>query len=937
MDIDKLFLSSVLYKVHREEGEDGKFHQTITDQFKDTEDAYYQNKLIRDYIALLLDWKSYEDHTQRSVNILHRSIDNDTKLLKDIIKDIEAGQQAQTEEPYGFYTLSKQTESKNDYITGKIGIGPFALNNNNHILTMMYHVKFKHIDSSIMNALDLESLDNRQDKNKESIMSWLSALINAHVDIAKDPYISRLNVNPFTYNIVNLLVRTGLGDKTFYFTSQPIMRALAEAYVNAGAMYMADPHKSKYILQQEAIEEVADKWFKDSGITFKGLGVQDLINIVKEGGIINADIRKEINSKIKTLFDSELKLDAKRNINLENQFFYYLAYLQFDKYANALANLVTYSKIDTKKHGKSVTEQLVYYKGYTNTYDIYRESSLFDPVGLRHMQEDSYIGVKTSNAINSVHDILGHQFIQSSPAFLGTVDKILKAIGRSDSLSASLVQKVSNALSAAIKSKFFVEEYVPSITNNPNFIHDLVSESTETMDFTVKQQGTVVSVSGEHNHALSSYINGTIYFIYKGQDGNDYVANSTIIGADEQNNTLTIAHTLPSMYGKAVLKNGKNTIYDRLLRLYIDIQTNPAYEDLRDGSGNITNRLLQMLVPGKEVEYISNYIHGEQPDTYETMKFVKFFNFVEDSGSTSNYIIDAWDELLQYTNDDKDAENTIREFARDLIVYGFITSGDRGGFTKIFKYVPASWRESSGYGNFIQSKLLEYSIGSETDIDIDDVILNNWFDNDIVRTYGLKDKNKVSQFIQYKTRINGLPTAFPTVLAALKRGDNGNFVASINPTEAPLFIKIRRRSDRYSYDSQRRFTIFKLHKIAISNNGAEYPVYVKVNPKGNQVGGGFLITEYGRSDAVGQQEYSINEQVLEQTYKAANIGQYIANVAKTEPVFASIVEGLNRAYNREQERAAVVDAVVNNINVGSQTQTSPILNESSNTKNHEQC
>jgi len=70
-----------------------------------------------------------------------------------------------------------------------------------------------------------------------------------------------------------------------------------------------------------------------------------------------------------------------------------------------------------------------------------------------------------------------------------------------------------------------------------------------------------------------------------------------------------------------------------------------------------------------------------------------------------------------------------------------------------------------------------------------------------VRTYGLKDKNKVSQFIQYKTRINGLTTAFPTVLAALKRGDDGNFVASINPTEAPLFIKIRRRSDRYSYDS----------------------------------------------------------------------------------------------------------------------------------------
>jgi len=50
-------------------------------------------------------------------------------------------------------------------------------------------------------------------------MSWLSAFINAHVDIAKDPYISRLNVNPFTYNIVNLLIRTGFGRNTLFFTT----------------------------------------------------------------------------------------------------------------------------------------------------------------------------------------------------------------------------------------------------------------------------------------------------------------------------------------------------------------------------------------------------------------------------------------------------------------------------------------------------------------------------------------------------------------------------------------------------------------------------------------------------------------------------------------------------------------------------------------------
>lgn len=269
-DIDKLFLSSIQYKIQREVGGDGKYHQIITDKFTEGSSSYYQNRLIRDYLALLLDWTSPTDHRQRSTNFLHRSIDNDTKLLKDIIKDLESNVSTTREYPYSFYSLSSQTAAKNDYITGKIGIGPFALNNNNHILTMMYHVRFKHIESSIMSELGLESLDSRTDKNGESIMSWLSALINAHVDIAKDPYISRLNVNPFTYNLVNLLVRTGLGDKTFYFTSQPIMRALAKAYINAGAMYMSDPYASKYKLQKDAIDKTAEDWFKSVNMRFEG-------------------------------------------------------------------------------------------------------------------------------------------------------------------------------------------------------------------------------------------------------------------------------------------------------------------------------------------------------------------------------------------------------------------------------------------------------------------------------------------------------------------------------------------------------------------------------------------------------------------------------------------------------------------------------------------
>lgn len=52
------------------------------------------------------------------------------------------------------------------------------------------------------------------------ILDWLSAMINGFVDIAKDPYIVRLNVNSWTYNMVFFLVTcTGKAKQTFYFVA----------------------------------------------------------------------------------------------------------------------------------------------------------------------------------------------------------------------------------------------------------------------------------------------------------------------------------------------------------------------------------------------------------------------------------------------------------------------------------------------------------------------------------------------------------------------------------------------------------------------------------------------------------------------------------------------------------------------------------------------
>nr|DAG33215.1 MAG TPA: hypothetical protein [Caudoviricetes sp.] len=119
------------------------------------------------------------------------------------------------------------------------------MNNNSQILTQLYGVKFDKNTCILLREIGCCDLSNSKDKQGNLILSWLSGLINAHVDVAKDPYIQRLNINTFTYNTTNLLIRTGMGERTFMFLSQPIMKELARIYEVAGGNYMQDQSISK--------------------------------------------------------------------------------------------------------------------------------------------------------------------------------------------------------------------------------------------------------------------------------------------------------------------------------------------------------------------------------------------------------------------------------------------------------------------------------------------------------------------------------------------------------------------------------------------------------------------------------------------------------------------------------------------------------------------
>lgn len=945
MDIDKLFLSGLNYKTEGVENTYGYVEQHLVKESELTEEHQLQNKIIDMYLALLIDKK--DNGKPRNVQILHRSIDNDTDLAKSVLKDIEGSGKSKTETPYSFYSLARQTASKNDYITGKVGIGPFALNNNNQILTMIYHISFRESQSSLLSTLGLSRLDKQLDVDGNSIMSWISAMINAHVDIAKDPWISRLNVNPFSYNITNLLLRTGWGGNTFYFLTQPIMKQMADVYVKASSQYMQQ-NGSTYSRQQQSIKDVAEQYFgKD--VTFDGNTLDDALSLIDAG---DKESIQAINEAIKKLLESEqFKQDARDYAQgndvadqkglKSRQLGIYLAYVQFSKYANALANLVKYCKIDTKKHGKSAAEQLVYKEGFDELFEFATDEdgvlikkgdvgALFEPAGLLDLVEHSYVGTKTRNAISLTKVILGGQFMSSTTGFIQMLRQ-LNIMAGNTSLSVSFVQSAQKALSAAIKSEFF-NDYASRISDNPRYMHDLVNSSSEDLEFSYDASTNSMSITG-NKHSLKSYVGQPILLWYKDKDGNlqQYIPRDKngdalplkVLTAKDDKIQLNISIN-GNFNGVCRLLGGANTIFDRLSRLKPMIYHNNDYSDLQ---GNL---LLEMLIPGKRVEYSpKDAVLGERPDTYDDLKFVKLQNFVDDGGINTNYIINAWNELLEYQNDKQpQVAEYIRDFARDLIVYAFITSGDTQGFTKMFKYVPASWRKKSGYADFINRKLVQ--LNSIPAIDLNDVLLNNWYDNKLVPTYQFysKDANgkRSSNFIGVAkmTSVNGnkqTQSAYPTILAALKKNDEGVYEPSIAVESSPKFIKIPRSYNHY--DSQRQYNVYQLYGFARHDSGIMYPVYVLVQPKGTKVSGGFMVTEYGRDDSTpSSTEYVVNQGALRAFVESADFINQLPAIKKNfGDEYAAILNDLRTEQTGGVAAAITDDDQAQPINTGNQPST----------------
>lgn len=879
-DIDKLYLASLAYDV-----KDSK----ATREFPKGTKQYYQNKLLENYMTLLKD-------NDNSIQIAMRSIDNDTDLVQNIANQFDSAGSTKTL-PYNFYTLHEQTDRRRDYITGKLGIAPFALNVTNQALTMAYGVKLK--ETEFTKQTPFKRIDLRDDKNGNAVMSWLSAFINAHCDIVKDPYVSKINVNSFTYNMLNFLVRTGQADNSVWFITQPIIKDMAFAAEAASGHYGRDLTKSKYRAQKDATEKALRQYI--AGYLGKGneLYSQD---VTRELGFINSvrldsldeidqiedrvrmltsnlqeatsdeariGIQKQLDKEqrilnaaknnspiriINSMFDSEkyLKNYALKYTNKEDmlkdpdfcraQVQVYKAWNILQPFVNDISKLVQLTKIDTKKQGNTLAKQLLYKEKYDQFLkDIQQGNTSFEPEGVMKMMTHSWIDKKTNSFMKAMKSILAGQVFEATTSYTSLVGQLGQFMNNY-SQTEDIANKLDRNVSQCIKSLFIRA--------------------------------------------------------YAGDDNNKIDVNRLFFG----NNT--IADRL------AGIKRRINNPDDKLFYLR-------------------NNKLLTSLVESDQVKDESTT--GANGQTYPAPKFVSTFHSISESSFNQDDLTDAWEELLNYPDDQE-----LKEFARDLVVYAWLTSGEKSGFNRFFKYVPNSWKINSGFVGHVEFWLNKFNTNLEPSIReaiIDDILRNNWNDTDFVPQYDYERKGR-KNFTD--SGIYDPQLMKPFALCGYALDKNSEYVTTINRLDNgqyPRYITVKDElSDKYNNNVNR--SLYRLVGVSKFNgikdkdtgnvNLTEVPIYVLCKKKGLHFKGNDIF-EFGNSDFgfgmnyIGYQENDAQYAKLVEEVKQ----KFYINAKKLEPketktespvrntdvtTVRSIGKSGGITYNKEQQ-SAIVNAV----------------------------
>lgn len=407
-DIDKLYMATYAYDP--ETNERYTWNNDAKSYTEQTEGALI-NKLLDSYTLVISDKKTLAE--------TRASIDTLTGILKKEILPLVQTTELKEAEPMYELMPSFQESRKTEYTSGKAGIAPFALNSTNHCLTQATHLRMKFSEGA--NKYNLNQFDEITGQDGYKILDWLSAMINAHVDVAKDPYIIVLNVNKVTYNMASFLLRTGKGRNTFLFLAQPALKEYANRKImNEGVIGVSKQYDN------QIFSDIKQKyWDMLNRFPLSDTYKKNIEQLVQNGSV-DAFNQSKLASSLESFRSNDITPQ-----DIVQQLLVIKAYQDLASDAQTMADLVQRSQIDTKKYGNNLSQLQNFYNSYTTFIEDNKEKFFTDAVdtnGLDVYFGNTFLHKKLIYAMDLSNSILRSQVFAATNGYKEILTSILQQI-----------------------------------------------------------------------------------------------------------------------------------------------------------------------------------------------------------------------------------------------------------------------------------------------------------------------------------------------------------------------------------------------------------------------------------------------------------------------------------------------------------------------------
>lgn len=432
--------------------------------------------------------------------------------------------------------------------------------------------------------------DSEIDEDGNLIEVTLGAFMNAIVDAAKDPYISRANVNQFTAGTTFMLTRAGLSREWIVgFMGQPILKRFVEL-TNSMEGRLSEVMRDNNGKKQQPINILLKEY---------GLNHIDQLQTLKnsEGNITLS--REKLEEQLQDP-DNGLQL------RILGQF------LEWRDVAKDLNDVIVASKADVNGAQKNLSAALLADGHLTKVLlgPIGNVDKLFGSTyedGKFKFDDTRMMGTYHRNSARLVVDLYGDMFFNLTPSFMGASAEILTGAGYTDlgpnKGDTMMLDTANNSLFGALAGEFFGTMTVEEVNT-------LVLELVEAKD-KYKDNLFISSLDIKRRQGIGYSIGLSNKTLDKDSKNNLFIDFENLIEMDRELGDKLVRYA----YANSGFKRNLDSFYEHIPSSYLieigyaeflenklkELKDNPNYMDKYIGSvfkNNINNnRLVPVIQP----------------------------------------------------------------------------------------------------------------------------------------------------------------------------------------------------------------------------------------------------------------------------------------------------------------------------------------------------